>query len=119
MEVAPASFKERRANLDTFLIPSFSLDSGATLENVEIGYRTYGRAQSDNAIYICHSLSADCHITDYGNGSGRGWWSKQLTQTVSLLFAPISLEVASAAQGLRARTLKLASHTAQLFLWLQ
>jgi homoserine O-acetyltransferase len=53
------------------------LDSGATLEGVEIAYETYGslNAAKTNAILICHALTMDQHVASTNPVTGKpGWW---------------------------------------------
>lgn len=55
------------------------LDSGATLENLEIAYRTWGTLNEDgtNAVLICHALSLDQHVAGTHPVSGKaGWWTR-------------------------------------------
>ena len=44
------------------------LESGATLEGLEIAYHTYGtlNAAGDNAVWVCHALTASSDVAD--------WW---------------------------------------------
>ena len=46
----------------------FSLECGAVLPEIEIGYHTWGQlnATGDNVIWICHALTA--------NSNAAGWW---------------------------------------------
>jgi homoserine O-acetyltransferase len=55
------------------------LDSGATLENLEIAYRTWGTLNEDgtNAVLICHALSLDQHVAGVHPTNGKpGWWTR-------------------------------------------
>ncbi|AGS38387.1 homoserine O-succinyltransferase MetX [Cycloclasticus zancles] len=55
-----------------------SLESGRLIEQYDIVYETYGRLNSavDNAVLICHALSADHHAAGYHHegDSKPGWW---------------------------------------------
>jgi len=57
---------------------ALSLVSGRVIEQYDIVYETYGtlNAEADNAILICHALSADHHAAGYHNkdDSKPGWW---------------------------------------------
>lgn len=48
----------------------FTLESGATLPELEIAYCTYGElnAAKDNVIWICHALTANADAADWWNG---------------------------------------------------
>ena len=53
------------------------LDSGQTLEGVEIAYCTYGtlNAERSNAVLICHALTGDQFVASTNPATGRpGWW---------------------------------------------
>jgi len=53
------------------------LDSGASLPNVEIAYKTYGRLNADrsNAVLICHALTMDQYVASSHPVTGKkGWW---------------------------------------------
>jgi homoserine O-acetyltransferase len=49
---------------------SFELESGAELNELEIGYHTYGRLNKagDNVIWICHALTANSDVFDWWKG---------------------------------------------------
>ena len=57
---------------------SLLLESGQTLNNIELVYETYGELNSDasNAILICHALSGNHHAAGvYQDEKERpGWW---------------------------------------------
>ena len=57
----------------------FVLESGETLEHIEMAYETWGELSegSDNAILVCHALTGDSHA--YGDVESShptpGWWN--------------------------------------------
>jgi homoserine O-acetyltransferase len=57
------------------------LDSGATLADVEIAYRTWGVLNADrsNAVLICHALTGDQHVAGLHPTTGKpGWWTQMV-----------------------------------------
>jgi homoserine O-acetyltransferase len=59
----------------------FRLDSGATLDHLQIGYQTYGKlnAAKTNAVFICHALTGDQHVANVHPVTGKpGWWSRMV-----------------------------------------
>ncbi len=55
-----------------------SLVCGKTIEQYDIVYETYGtlNANADNAVLVCHALSADHHAAGYHSNQDKkpGWW---------------------------------------------
>lgn len=54
------------------IVPSFTLESGVTLQNVPIAYTARGKLSpnGDNALVICHALSGSADVAD--------WWGPLL-----------------------------------------
>ena len=54
------------------IIPSFELESGVTLYDIPVAYKTYGSLspQCDNAMVICHALTGSADVGD--------WWGPLL-----------------------------------------
>lgn len=54
------------------VIPSFTLESGATLHNVPVAYTVRGQLspEGDNAMVICHALTGSADVAD--------WWGPLL-----------------------------------------
>jgi homoserine O-acetyltransferase len=56
---------------------TLQLESGETLDGLEIGYHTYGRlnAAKDNVVWICHALTANSDVFDWWKGFvGEGYF---------------------------------------------
>ncbi len=55
-----------------------SLECGKTIEQYDIVYEAYGtlNAAGDNAVLVCHALSADHHAAGYHSETDKkpGWW---------------------------------------------
>ena len=53
-------------------------ESGVVLPDVRVAYETWGRLNDDasNAVYICHALTGDSHVTGPATSGHRtaGWW---------------------------------------------
>lgn len=49
---------------------SFTLESGKTLNNLNIAYTTYGQlnARKDNVIWVCHALTANSEVFEWWKG---------------------------------------------------
>lgn len=57
---------------ETITIPEFTLESGRTLRDVPVAYRTWGRlnAEADNTLIVCHALT--------GSPDVETWWTELL-----------------------------------------
>ena len=80
MTVTAAASPTIETNGGTMRFPAgkaLRLDSGAKLDPLEIGYKTYGTLNEarTNAILVCHALTGDQHAASVNPVTGRpGWW---------------------------------------------
>ncbi len=61
-------------------VGSLDLQSGGHLPAIRVAYETWGSLNADgsNAVYVCHALTGDSHVTGSA-GSGHligGWWDQ-------------------------------------------
>lgn len=56
------------------------LASGRSLDTVQVAYETYGRLDSagDNAVFVCHALTGDSHVTRHNGDDTPGWWESMV-----------------------------------------
>ena len=49
---------------------AFSLENGAVIKNLEIGFHTFGQLNEDksNVIWVCHALTANSNVFDWWKG---------------------------------------------------
>ncbi|MDO8553817.1 MAG: homoserine O-acetyltransferase [Candidatus Micrarchaeota archaeon] len=74
-----ATYEQRITDLEKITIGEFKLSNGDFFGPVDVAYKTYGKLseKKDNTIFVCHSISGDCHVSDfYPNSTIPGWWSK-------------------------------------------
>ncbi|CAB5022881.1 MAG: homoserine O-acetyltransferase [Actinobacteria bacterium] len=57
---------------------TFTTESGFEFSNIRVAYETWGtlNAQRSNAIYVCHALTGDSHVTGPAGAGHKtaGWW---------------------------------------------
>lgn len=65
-------FSHLISSQDIAIIPSFELETGVTLRNVSVAYKTYGQLspQKDNCMVICDALTGSADVAD--------WWGPLL-----------------------------------------
>lgn len=71
--------KTAGSNTTLFTDTELTLDGGAALSNVKVGYETYGtlNAERSNAIMICHALTGDQYVASTHPITGKpGWWER-------------------------------------------
>ena len=50
----------------------FALENGERLPELQIAYHTYGKFKGNNAIWVCHALTANSDVAD--------WWPRTVEQ---------------------------------------
>lgn len=59
-------------------VGDYVTDSGVLLPDVRVAYETWGSLNADrsNAVYICHALTGDSHVTGHATAGHKtgGWW---------------------------------------------
>ena len=52
---------------ETFVVPSFILESGRSLKKVPIAYKTWGKLNEtrDNVMIICHAFTGSADVEDW------------------------------------------------------
>jgi homoserine O-acetyltransferase len=73
--MATASTKEAQGsnpfggliNQEFAIVPSFTLESGATLNNIPVAYKTWGKLneRGDNVLILCHALTGSADVEDW------------------------------------------------------
>ena len=67
-----------RPHRKVFTLPTYTTVSGRTLQQVRVGYETYGtlNAARDNAVLVCHFFSGTAHAAGRYQDSDvlPGWW---------------------------------------------
>lgn len=54
-------------NQEIAIVPSFTLESGVTLHDIPVAYKTWGKlnARGDNVLVICHALTGSADVEDW------------------------------------------------------
>ena len=63
--------RQTKMSLETYQYQqTFELESGKHLQNLQIGYHTYGtlNKERDNVIWVCHALTANSDVLDWWKG---------------------------------------------------
>lgn len=49
------------------IIPEFTLETGVTIHNIPVAWKTYGKLNStkDNVMVICHALTGSADVDDW------------------------------------------------------
>lgn len=49
------------------IIPEFTFESGETLHNVPVAYKTWGKlnAEANNCLILCHALTGSADVEDW------------------------------------------------------
>jgi len=63
----------RRSFLD---LGAFTTESGFTFPDIQVAYQTWGTYTGSNAVYICHALTGDAHVSGPAEAGHMvaGWW---------------------------------------------
>ncbi|ERH03415.1 MAG: hypothetical protein J07HR59_00528, partial [Halorubrum sp. J07HR59] len=59
----------------------FTVESGATIPDLQMAYETYGEFDGDNAVLVCHALTGSQNVARTPDidteraGQARAWWA--------------------------------------------
>ena len=73
--------KQMECSIAYFEKLNFKLVSGASLGNLKIAFKTFGKLNKEktNAILICHALTGDQYVTGNNPITNRdGWWTRMV-----------------------------------------
>ena len=75
---APAAAQELMTEKKVFTLPNFTTQSGRTLNDVKVGWESYGTLNADksNAVLICHFFSGNSHAAGKyaATDAAAGYW---------------------------------------------
>ncbi len=63
----PPDFAKLILGQTIHVLPSFELESGVTLEQVPVAYKTWGKLNeaADNVMVICHAFTGSSDVEDW------------------------------------------------------
>jgi len=72
---------QNQCSFANFTSIDFKLDSGASFQDLNIAYKTFGNLNNEksNAILVCHALTGDQYVTGHNPITNKdGWWSRMV-----------------------------------------
>lgn len=65
--MSSSKFSQLASGQSIHVIPSFTLESGVTLKQVPVAYKTWGNlnAARDNVMIICHAFTGSADVEDW------------------------------------------------------